>query len=45
VTLLLAALVLRETPRQRVRFDAAGAIALALAVGGCPTYPRTRTGN
>jgi MFS family permease len=34
VTLLLAALVLRETPRQRVRLDAAGAIALALAVGG-----------
>jgi MFS family permease len=34
VTLLLAALVLCETPRQRVRFDAAGAIALALAVGG-----------
>jgi MFS family permease len=34
VTLLLAALVLRETPRQRVRFDAAGALTLALAVGG-----------
>jgi EmrB/QacA subfamily drug resistance transporter len=34
VTLLLAAVVLRETPRQRVRFDVAGALTLALAVGG-----------
>jgi MFS family permease len=34
VTLLLAAVVLRETPRQRVRFDAAGALTLALVVGG-----------
>ena len=34
MTLLLAALVLRETPRQRVRFDTAGALALAVAVGG-----------
>jgi EmrB/QacA subfamily drug resistance transporter len=33
VTLLLAAAVLRETPRQRVRFDTAGAVTLALAVG------------
>jgi len=34
MTLLLAALVLRETPRQRVRFDTAGALTLAVAVGG-----------
>lgn len=34
VTLLLAAVVLRETPRQRVRFDVAGALSLALGVGG-----------
>ncbi len=31
----LASLVLRETPRQSVRFDAAGAVALAFGVGGC----------
>jgi MFS family permease len=30
----LAALVLRETPRQRVRFDVAGALLLAVGVGG-----------
>jgi len=30
----LAWLVLRETPRQRVRFDVAGAVALAVGVGG-----------
>jgi len=34
VALALAALVLRETERHRVRFDLAGAGALALAVGG-----------
>ena len=34
VTLLLAAVVLSETTRQRVRFDVAGAVTLALAVGG-----------
>jgi EmrB/QacA subfamily drug resistance transporter len=34
VTLLFAAVVLSETPRQRVRFDIAGALALAMAVGG-----------
>jgi len=34
VALLVAALVLRETRRQRVRFDIAGALALALGVGG-----------
>jgi MFS family permease len=32
--LVLAALVLRETPRQRVRFDVAGAATLAIGVGG-----------
>jgi len=32
--LLLAALVLRETPRQRVRFDLAGAAMLAVGVAG-----------
>jgi MFS family permease len=31
----LAALVLRETPRQSARFDVAGAVALAFGVGGC----------
>ncbi len=31
----LASLVLRETPRQSVRFDVAGAAALAFGVGGC----------
>ena len=31
---ILAAFVLRETPRQRVRFDVLGAVALALGVGG-----------
>jgi len=34
IALGLAALVLRETERQRVRFDVAGAITLALGVGG-----------
>jgi EmrB/QacA subfamily drug resistance transporter len=34
VTLLFAAVILSETPRQRVRFDVAGALTLALAVGG-----------
>jgi len=34
VTLLLAAVVLRETSPQRVRFDVAGALSLALGVGG-----------
>lgn len=34
VALVLAALVLRETPRQRVRFDVAGAATLALGVAG-----------
>ncbi len=34
LTLLLAAAVLRETPRQSVRFDVAGALTLALGVGG-----------
>ncbi len=34
VTLVLAGLVLRETPGQRVRFDVAGALSLALGVGG-----------
>lgn len=31
---IVAALVLRETPRQRVRFDLLGGLALALGVGG-----------
>ena len=34
LALLLAAMVLRETPRQRVRFDLAGAGTLAVGVGG-----------
>jgi EmrB/QacA subfamily drug resistance transporter len=34
VALALAACVLRETPRQRVRFDVAGAATLALGVAG-----------
>src|SRR5690606_14116047 len=34
VALALAALVLRETQRQRVRFDALGALTLAVGVGG-----------
>ena len=34
LALLLAGLVLRETPRQRVRFDLAGAATLAVGVGG-----------
>jgi MFS family permease len=34
VAFALASLVLRETPRQRVRFDLGGAAALALGVGG-----------
>lgn len=34
VALVLAALVLRETARQRVRFDVAGSLVLAFAMGG-----------
>ena len=34
LALVLAALVLRETERQRVRFDVPGALALTLGVGG-----------
>jgi MFS family permease len=35
IALALAYVVLRETPRKRVRFDFAGSIALAIGVGGC----------
>jgi MFS family permease len=35
VALVLAYVVLRETPRKYVRFDLAGSIALAIGVGGC----------
>jgi MFS family permease len=34
IALVLATAVLRETPRQRVRFDIAGVLTLTLAVGG-----------
>lgn len=34
IALVLAYIVLRETPRKRVRFDLAGSCALALGVGG-----------
>jgi hypothetical protein len=34
MALVIAAVVLRETPRQRVRFDVAGAVTLSVAIGG-----------